>query len=154
MPKKLIDKRTYTLLYKEIKQAIQQARLNAAYTLNKEQVLLNFTIGRCIVEKQITEEWGKSIVEKLAIDLQNEFKGLAGFSPQNLWFMRQFFLEYEHEAILLRLATLIPWGQNIVIIRKIKKKDERKYYLKATSQMGWSRNVLLNQIKANAFIRH
>lgn len=108
MPKKLIDKRTYTLLYKEIKQAIQQARLNAAYTLNKEQVLLNFTIGRCIVEKQITEEWGKSIVEKLAIDLQNEFKGLAGFSPQNLWFMRQFFLEYEHEAILLRLATLIP----------------------------------------------
>ena len=154
MPKKLIDKRTYTLLYKEIKQAIQQARLNAAYTLNKEQVLLNFTIGRCIVEKQITEEWGKSIVEKLAIDLQNEFEGVAGFSPQNLWFMRQFFLEYENEAILLRLASLIPWGQNIVIISKIKKKDERKYYLKATSQMGWSRNVLLNQIKANAFIRH
>ena len=40
-----------------------------------------------------------------------------------------------------------------MIIQKIKTPEARKYYLEATSQLGWSRNVLLNQIKANAYER-
>jgi predicted nuclease of restriction endonuclease-like (RecB) superfamily len=79
---------------------------------------------------------------------------LQGFSTENLWKMRQFFLEYKEEPELLKLAEMIPWGQNIAILGKIKKRDERQYYLKTTIQMGWSRNVLLNQIKAKAYKNH
>jgi predicted nuclease of restriction endonuclease-like (RecB) superfamily len=68
--------------------------------------------------------------------------------------MRQFYLEYENEPELLELALKIPWGQNMLIIHQLKNKKERKYYLQATDQLGWSRAVLLNQIKANAFQHH
>lgn len=62
----------------------------------------------------------------------------------------QFYLEYKEDAILQQLVGEIPWGHNILILSKVKDKDEREYYLKASAEMGWSRNVLLNQIKAGA----
>lgn len=76
---------------------------------------------------------------------------MRGYSSQNLWRMRQFYLEYENEPELLELALKIPWGQNMLIIHQLKDKKEKKYYLQATDQLGWSRAVLLNQIKANAY---
>ena len=47
----------------------------------------------------------------------------------------------------------IPWGQHVVILDKITGVQARLYYLRATAQFGWSRNVLLNQIKAKAYER-
>lgn len=41
----------------------------------------------------------------------------------------------------------------MVILNKVDQPDARLYYLRATAQFGWSRNVLLNQIKAGAFER-
>ena len=37
-------------------------------------------------------------------------------------------------------------GHNILILNKISDFDARLYYLRATAQFGWTRNVLLNQI--------
>ncbi|MBI4645175.1 MAG: DUF1016 family protein, partial [Bacteroidia bacterium] len=102
-------------------------------------------------EKQNEYGWGKSIVEKLSIDLNNLFDGRDGFSPQNLWYMRQFYQEYKEFPELFKLALNIPWGQNILIMSKVKNIEERKYYLKATAGNSWSRSVLLNQIKADAY---
>lgn len=45
----------------------------------------------------------------------------------------------------------IPWGQNIVIMQMVKDVKAREYYIHATVEMGWSRNVLLNQIKAGVY---
>ena len=154
MAKELIDKTAYRSLLKEVKKVILKARLKAAFLLNKEQVQLYYNVGRCIVEKQQAEKWGKGVVEKLSIDLQKELGSEEGFSPQNLWYMRQFYVEYNEDAELVNLASLIPWGQNIVIISKIKNREERKYYLQSTAQMGWSRSILHNQIKAKAYKNH
>lgn len=49
---------------------------------------------------------------------------------------------------------MIPWGQNLLIMHQVKNQEERKYYLNATNKLGWSRAVLLNQIKANAYQNH
>jgi hypothetical protein len=38
-----------------------------------------------------------------------------------------------------------PWGHNVLILNKVKAPAARLYYLRATAQLGWSRNVLLNQ---------
>ncbi len=65
--------------------------------------------------------------------------------------MRQFYLEYKNDSILQQLVGELPWGHNILIFSRIKNKKEREYYLKASVKMGWSRNVLLNQIKAGAY---
>ena len=47
----------------------------------------------------------------------------------------------------------IPWGHHVVILDKVAENQARLYYLRATAKLGWSRNVLLNQIKAKAYER-
>jgi len=54
---------------------------------------------------------------------------------------------------LRQLVAEIPWGQNLLILNKISLPAVRLYYLSLTARFGWSRNVLLNQIKAEAFER-
>ena len=44
----------------------------------------------------------------------------------------------------------VPWGHHVELLKKVKDPAARIYYLRATAQLGWSRNVLLNQIKAGA----
>ena len=57
------------------------------------------------------------------------------------------------KEFLQQLVAEIPWGHNILILNKISDFDARLYYLRATAQFGWTRNVLLNQIKAEAYER-
>ena len=65
--------------------------------------------------------------------------------------MRLLYLEYKDNLKLAQLVREIPWGHNIVILQMIKDAKEREYYIKSSRDMGWSRNVLLNQIKAGAY---
>ena len=51
------------------------------------------------------------------------------------------------------LAALVPWGHHVLLLGRIKSPPELLYYLRATAQFGWSRNVLLNQVKAGAYER-
>jgi len=55
--------------------------------------------------------------------------------------------------LLRKLVAEVPWGQNLLILNKLSDPVARLYYLRATAQFGWSRNVLLNQIKAGAYER-
>ena len=54
---------------------------------------------------------------------------------------------------LRQLVAQIPWGHHRLILDKINDPAARLYYLRATAQLGWSRSVLLNQIKARAYER-
>ena len=54
---------------------------------------------------------------------------------------------------LRQAVAEIPWGQHLTILNKVTDPAARLYYLRATAQFGWSRNVLLNQIKAGAYER-
>ena len=141
----------YVRFLNEIKSRIISARIKAVRSVNKELIKLYWDIGRSIIERQEKYKWGDAVVEKLANDLKEDFKSTFGFSVQNLWYMRQFYLEYKDDAILQQLVGELPWGHNILIFSQVKNKKEKAYYLKASAAMGWSRNVLLNQIKAGAY---
>lgn len=54
---------------------------------------------------------------------------------------------------LRQLVAQIPWGHHRLILDKMTDPAARLYYLRATAQLGWSRSVLLNQIKARAYER-
>jgi predicted nuclease of restriction endonuclease-like (RecB) superfamily len=54
---------------------------------------------------------------------------------------------------LRQLVAKIPWGQNLLILNKLSDSVARLYYLRATARFGWSRNVLLKQIKGGAYER-
>jgi predicted nuclease of restriction endonuclease-like (RecB) superfamily len=137
-----------------LKDRIRSARISAARVVNKELILLYWEIGKGIVEKHEQLGWGKAVVEKLSFDLMEEFPGTAGFSARNLWNIKRFYEEYKDESKLQQAVAEIPWGQNLLIMEKVGDLAARRYYIHATAEMGWSRNVLLNQIKANAYERH
>jgi hypothetical protein len=64
--------------------AVRAAQLRAVVSVNRELILLYWDIGKIIAEAQKTKGYGKQVVERLADDLQKEFPGTAGFSPQML----------------------------------------------------------------------
>lgn len=54
--------------------------------------------GESIVIRQRVAGWGKSVVERLAADIQKSFPGIEGYSPQNIWKMRGFFLAWTEDV--------------------------------------------------------
>jgi predicted nuclease of restriction endonuclease-like (RecB) superfamily len=145
------DLKEYSTFLLDIKNRIIESRIQASKSVNNAFIGLYWYIGKMIVEKQTLLGWGKSVVEMLSKDLKITFPDMTGFSPQNLWIARKFYLEYSSSPILQQLVVEIPWGHNVLIMQKIKDEKERLYYIKSTAKFGWTRNVLLNQIKANAY---
>jgi predicted nuclease of restriction endonuclease-like (RecB) superfamily len=99
--------------------------------VNRQLIALYWEFGHQIVAKQAALGWGKAVVERLSIDLQHEFPDLKGFSPQNLWLIRQFYVEYQHVPDLQQLVGEIPWGHNILIMQHI---DESGLLKQAVSE--------------------
>lgn len=143
----IITSNTYHQTLRFLKQRIYQAQYQAFQAVNKELVKLYWDIGKQIVERQEKESWGKSVVEQLAKDLRVEFPGVKGFSPLNLWRMRQFFETYRDNKKLSQLVTEIGWGHNVLIMHKVKDYLRREFYIKATIRGRWSRHTLSNAIK-------
>ncbi|MFA6548533.1 MAG: PDDEXK nuclease domain-containing protein [Candidatus Margulisiibacteriota bacterium] len=140
----------YNQFLNEIKEKIASSRFNAYRGLNRRLIKLYWEIGRDIVDRQEKYGWGKSIVEKLSKDLKREFPLAKGYSSQNLWYMRQLYLEYKDYPNLQQLVGEIPWGQNLVILSRLKTPSEKEFYLRGSQQCGWSRDVLIHQIEAEA----
>lgn len=141
----------YKKFYEEIKARVVSARISAARSIDRESISMYWDIGKEIVEKQAKYKWGDSVVKRLSNDLTNEFGNSHGFSPHNLWRMRLFYLEYKDSAKVARLVLLLSWGKNILIMQKVKDIKEREYYINTCIENGWTHNVLLNQIKSDAY---
>ena len=159
----------YVQFLSDLKKRILTARVSVARAVNRGLILLYWDIGRAIVEKQELLNWGDSVVEMVAKDLQRDLPAITGLSPRNLRDMKRFYLVYTDDTIwrqavaklneekvvefLRQLVAEIPWGHNLLILNKLTEPAARLYYLRATARFGWSRNVLLNQIKAGAYER-
>jgi predicted nuclease of restriction endonuclease-like (RecB) superfamily len=52
-----------------------------------------------------------------------------------------------------QVAAQIPWFHNCVILDRVKSPTEREWYMRATIQNGWSRNVLVHQIESGLYRR-
>ncbi len=147
----------YRQFIEDLKTRVVSARISAARAVCREMILLYWDIGQGIVERQKTLGWGESVVEMVAADLRQAFPGVTGFSPQNIWRMPQFYRTYTASEFLSQLVremvATVPWGHHANALAKVTDPAACLYYLRATAQFGWSRNVLLNQIKAGAYER-
>ena len=167
----------YPAFLTALKERILRARISAARAVNRELILLYWDIGRGIVEKQQVAGWGDAVVERLAADLRAEFPDMRGFSLQNLWRMKQIYLTHASPEFLAQavrelgpaprgmasaeflshavreMVAAVPWGHHANVLIKVADPAARLYYLRATARFGWTRNVLLNQIKAGAYER-
>uniref|UniRef100_UPI00286D6CDB PDDEXK nuclease domain-containing protein n=1 Tax=Chamaesiphon sp. VAR_69_metabat_338 TaxID=2964704 RepID=UPI00286D6CDB len=141
----------YQELLIEVKERIQSAQYAALKAVNHELIALYWDIGSLIVDRQQTAGWGKSVVDRLAQDIQSEFPGISGFSTANLWRMRAFYLAYAENPNLAPLVREIGWTHNLVILEKCKDDLEREFYLRMTRKFGWTKNVLIHQIENQTY---
>jgi len=136
-----------------IKEKIRLAQYEALKEVNTQLIKLYWEIGKDISEKQ-GENWGESIVSVLSKELQQEFPGISGFSERNLWLMTQFYNEYQNVEFLQPLVAEISWTKHITIMSKCKDNQERRFYIMATKNFGWSRNVLIHQIENKTYEKY
>ena len=143
----------YSSLLNDLKERIRAAQVRAAVAVNRELVLLYWDIGRDILGRQMEQGWGSKVIDRLATDLHREFPEMTGFSPRNLKYMRAFAEAWPDESIVQQAAAQIPWFHNCVILDSVKSPAEREWYIRATIQNGWSRNVLVHQIESGLYHR-
>jgi predicted nuclease of restriction endonuclease-like (RecB) superfamily len=149
--KGLTDKKQYIDFLIEVKERIKGAQYEALKSVNSVLISLYWDIGKNIVRRQKMYKWGKSVVEDLATDLQKSFPGVSGYSKDNLWRMRKFYLRYGKNEKLAPLVQDISWSHNVVIMESCKDDLEREFYIRMTKRMGWSKNVLIHQIENKTY---
>ena len=144
----------YTRFLAEVKTRIREGQWRALRAVNKELLALYWDLGAAIQRKQLEQGWGKAVVETLARDLQAEFPGRNGFSAQNLWLMRQMYVEYHNKPDLQPLVGEISWSKNLLIMARCKDDLQRQFYLRATARFGWSKSVLQHQIDTDSYAKY
>ena len=149
----IVSSKNYTVLLEDIKQRIRTAQVKAALSVNRELVLLYWEIGREILLRQKKEGWGAKVIDRLAVDLHREFPDLHGFSSTNLKYMRRFAEAYPDLPIGQQLVDQLPWGHNVVLLEKVKDRQQRLWYAQNTIENGWSRNILVHQIESDLYRR-
>lgn len=142
-----ITTQDYKTLFTEIKTRIRSAQYEALKAVNKELISLYWDIGKMIVEKQKDESWGKSIVEKLSEDLRKEFPEMKGFSARNIFYMRDFYLEYNKNEKLQSMIAEIGWTHNLIIFSKCTDNLQREFYIRMTRRFGWTTRLLTHHIE-------
>ncbi len=156
----------YAEFVTELKTRVRSAQLKAAVTVNAEMIRLYWDIGRAILERQETARWGSKVIDQIGDDLQQEFPGVGGFSRQNIYRMRAFFIAYSggEEIVAQAVRQLsrsqpplpvvdIPWGHNITLFQSVKNLEARLWYARAVKEHGWSRAVLVHQIETDLYAR-
>lgn len=141
----------FTAFVQDIKTKILSSQYEALKAVNKEPINLYWEIGKNIVEKQEEFGWGKSVVKNLSQELQKEFVGMKDFSVQNLWNMRQFYLEYFENEKLQALSREIGLSHNVAIFHKCKDELEREFYIKMVIKFSWTYRVLDNHIDNKSY---
>jgi predicted nuclease of restriction endonuclease-like (RecB) superfamily len=137
----------------DLKGRIHTAQQRATLAVNRELVLLYWQIGRDILERQAAQGWGSKVVDRLAADLRIAFPEMKGFSPRNLKYMRAFAEAWPDEPIVQQVVAQLPWGHCLVLLDRLKTREERVAYAQAAIQHGWSRNVLDHQIEGRRLER-
>ena len=143
----------YVSILEKIKGKIKVAQARAMASANRELLSVYWDLGKIIHEQQKKTEWGDSIVEQLASDLQSSFPGMKGFSSRNLWLMRDLYVSFKDNEKLQTLSAEISWSHNVAILSKCSDPLKREFYMRMAKKKGWSYRVLLNQISNCAYER-
>lgn len=122
--------------FAEVVDLIEQARQQASRAVNTQLIDLYWKVGEYLTMRISEDGWGKGTVVALAAYIQRRQPGLRGFSPQNLWRMRQFFETYQGDPKLSALLRELPWSSNLHILSKTKLPEEREFYQLAESAIG------------------
>jgi len=148
----LITPSNYNETLVELKKRINLAQYKSFSAVNAELILMYLDIGKVLSQKLKTG-WGDGIVDVLSNDLQCEYSGVKGFSSRNLRRMKLIYEEVNTNIIWPQLVSKLPWGHTNMIFAKIKDNEKRTFYLQQCLERGWSRSILEEEIKFDAYAK-
>ena len=180
-PERRIVKRTattggldapYRAVFGDVSKIIDAARESAARSVNAAMTAAYWLVGRRIVEfEQSGEEraeYGAALIERLTEDLTGRFG--RGFSLQNIYNMRLFYLSYQPDRILQTLsgkfdppsvevgfddlltAFPLPWSAYVRLL-SVRNENAREFYETEALRGGWSVRQLDRQIGSRFYER-
>jgi len=159
-----ISTNQYNEMLREIIAEVKMTRVVVANRLCASVTQLYWNIGKRLSIEKLEKGYGGRVVEQLSADLKSEFPDTEGFSPRSLLDMKRLYEFYTdgfqispqavakfENNIPPQAVAVLPWGHNRLILSKIKDRQEAIYYAEAAVKMGWTRNLLLNFIKADTY---
>ena len=94
----------YPSLLRQIKHRVSFAQQKAMYAANEELLRMNWDIGEMLTKSQEADGWGKKTLQRLTVDLKNEYPERKGFSVRNMQCMMQFYNEYNKELTMVKVG--------------------------------------------------
>ena len=148
---------TYNTLLRHIKQRVAQAQQRAIYSANEEMLRMYWDIGEMLTKSQLADGWGQKTLERLSVDLKNEFPAIKGFSVRNMQCMMQFYNEYNSELTMVKKVENPITQSAIAQLNKNTETDNYTITQSSISQLptynfelpikhlSWTHNIVLIQ---------
>lgn len=167
--------RGYAILLRQIKQRVLLAQQRAIYVANEEMLRMYWDIGGMLRQSQQVEGWGKKTLQRLSVDLKNDYPEIKGFSVRNMQCMMQFFSEYNQELTMVKVVSpaitqsviaqseeynfILPikhldWTHNLILMQQVKDIRARYWYMMQSITLHWKTRYLQEAIKLDYYGRH
>lgn len=130
----------YPELLDAVRSRIEEAVVRTSTVVNRELVLLYWSIGREILARQRDEGWGAAVIARLAQDLRAEGAGgRSGFSRRNLFYMRRFAALWPEEEKVQSLIAQVGWTHHIQLLDAFDDEpDVYAWYVAQIVEHRWS----------------
>lgn len=145
--------RNYAALLRQIRQRVLIAQQRAIYAANEEMLRMYWDIGKMLQQSQQADGWGRKTLQRLSVDLKNDYPEIKGFSVRNMQCMMQFFDEYNQELTMVKGAASTITQSMIAQLEKssapitqpvIASLEEYNFTL-PIKHLGWTHNLILMQ---------
>lgn len=145
--------RGYAKLLRQIRQRVLLAQQRAIYAANEEMLRMYWDIGGMLQQSQDADGWGKKTLQRLAVDMKNDYPEIKGFSVRNMQCMMQFFNEYNQELTMVKDATSSSTQSTIAqpnkdskpITQSVIAQLEEYNFTLPIKHLGWTHNLILMQ---------
>ena len=146
----MLEDKNYLDILSQIKNELNNTKYRLTVSANKELILMYYRIGLKLKENN---NWGTSFIDNLAKDLRVTYPNLKGMSARNLRYMQKFATLYEDNEFLQEVLAKLTWYHNIILMDRVKKLEQKKWYAINSIENGWSSTVLIHQIATDLYNR-
>ena len=139
----------YMRLLSQVKLRVRLAQQRAIYSANDEMLRMYWDIGHLLSEAQKQIGWGNGALNRLSVDMRNDYPEIKGFSVRNCQCMIQFYNEYNQELTLPKDASPITQSSVAQLPRQktqLSVAQLPKYnFTLPILHLPWTHNIILIQ---------
>ena len=104
--------RGYAALLRKIKQRVLIAQQRVIYAANEEMLRMYWDVDEMLQQSQDADGWGKKTLQRLAVDLKNDYSEIKGFTVRNMQYMVQSITNHWTTRYLQEAIKLDDYGKH------------------------------------------